>query len=71
MNSTTPLRWFLQNQKPALVPQKYYSLRQAGQLVGLGVTQLRRLVKKGVLKSVRLTPRSHFRIPQSEIEKFL
>jgi excisionase family DNA binding protein len=67
----SPLRALLQKQKLPLTAQPLYTLRQAGELVGLGTLQMRRYVKSGVVKAIRLHPRGHFKIPQSELEKFL
>lgn len=72
--TNTPLRWLLQKKAPLIEPliaQPLYTLRQAGELVELGTLQMRRYVKSGVVRAIRLHPRGHFKIPQSEIEKFL
>jgi len=66
----SPLHWLLQKPKPLLQRQPVFSLKQAGELLGLKLQQMRRHVKEGRIRAIRIGERGHFRVLQSEVEKF-
>jgi len=70
-DTISPVRLLLQNQKPPLNIERLYSLRETAEALGLGTLQVRRAIKSGLLKATRLHPRGHFKVKQSEIERFL
>jgi excisionase family DNA binding protein len=66
----SPLKWLLHKTRPTLqVGEPVFSLRQAGELLGLKPGQMRRLVKAKKLTAHRVGKFGHFKILQSEIER--
>ena len=66
----SPLLALLRNSRP-LQQERYYSLRVAGELLGVSLQQARRYARQGLLRSVRVGKLGRFRVPQSAIEQFL
>jgi len=65
----TPLKWLLHKTRPALQVEPVFTLREAAAMVGLQIGQMRRHVKAGRVKSIRIGERGHFKVLQSEIER--
>jgi len=56
---------------PSDADKTFLSVRELAELLALDRKTVRRAIRRGTLRAIRLGPRGDFRIPASEVERLL